>query len=77
MMRTDLDIQKDVTSALRQEKVIPPDVLGVEVHHGVVKLAGNVTDKSVIQASTVAAKRVDGVNEIVLDVSPAGGRKPI
>jgi hypothetical protein len=46
-------------------------VLGVEVHHGVVKLAGNITDSSVLQASTVAAKRVDGVTQIVLDVAHA------
>jgi osmotically-inducible protein OsmY len=70
-MKTDLEIQKDVASALAQENVVPQGALGVEVHHGVVKLAGNVTDKSVLQASTVAAKRVDGVTQVVLDVARA------
>jgi osmotically-inducible protein OsmY len=70
-MKTDLEIQKDVTSALAREAAIPSGVLGVEVHHGVVKLAGNITDKSILQASTVAAKRVDGVTAIVLDVAHA------
>jgi osmotically-inducible protein OsmY len=70
-MKTDLEIQKDVAAALARENVIPPGALGVEVHHGVVKLAGNITDKSVIQASTVAAKRVDGVTGVVLDVAHA------
>jgi osmotically-inducible protein OsmY len=70
-MKTDLEIQKDVADALARENVIPPGVLGVEVHHGVVKLAGDITDSSVLQASTVAAKRVDGVTQIVLDVAHA------
>jgi osmotically-inducible protein OsmY len=70
-MKTDLEIQKDVTSALAREHAIPQGALGVEVHHGVVKLAGNVTDKSVLEASTVAAKRVDGVTQVVLDVARA------
>lgn len=70
-MKTDLEIQKEVADALARDNVIPAGAMGVEVHHGVVKLAGNVTDKSVIQASTVAAKRVDGVTRIVLDVAHA------
>ena len=70
-MKTDLEIQKDVASALARENGIPQGALGVEVHHGVVKLAGNVTDKSVLQTSTVAAKRVDGVTQVVLDVARA------
>jgi osmotically-inducible protein OsmY len=76
-MKTDLELQKDVTNALGQERVIPPGALGVEVHHGVVKLAGNVNDRSVLQASTLAAKRVDGVNQVVLDVAPTNGHRPI
>lgn len=70
-MKTDLEIQKEVADALARETVVPAGVLGVEVHHGVVKLAGNITDKSVIQASTAAAKRIDGVTRIVLDVAHA------
>lgn len=70
-MKTDLEIQKEVADALARDNVIPAGAMGVEVHHGVVKLAGNVTDKSVIQASTVAAKQVDGVTRIVLDVAHA------
>jgi osmotically-inducible protein OsmY len=70
-MKTDLEIQKDVADALARENVIPPGALGVEVHHGVVKIAGNVTDRSVIQASTAAASRVDGVTQVVLDVAHA------
>jgi len=70
-MKTDLEIQKDVTGALAREHVVPQGALGVEVHHGVVRLAGNVTDKSVIQASTDAAQRVDGVTQVVLDVAHA------
>ena len=70
-MKTDLEIQKNVADALAQENTIPPGALGVEVHHGVVRLAGNITDESVIEASTAAAERVDGVTNIVLDVEHA------
>jgi osmotically-inducible protein OsmY len=70
-MKTDLEIQNDVASALAREAAIPPGALGVEVHHGVVKLAGNVTDGAVLQASTAAAEQVDGVTQIVLDVAHA------
>lgn len=70
-MKTDLEIQKDVAAALARENKIPPGALGVEVHHGVVRLAGNVTDEAVIEASTAAAERVDGVTKIVLDVEHA------
>jgi osmotically-inducible protein OsmY len=76
-MKTDLELQHDVTSALTQERVVPPGALGVEVHHGVVKLAGNITDGSVLNASAQAAKRIDGVTQVVLDVAPAGAKKPI
>jgi osmotically-inducible protein OsmY len=70
-MKTDLEIQKDVGDALAREDAVPPGALGVEVHHGVVKLAGNVTDKSVIEASTDVARHVDGVTRVVLDVAHA------
>lgn len=70
-MKTDLEIQKDVADALARDNMIPPGALGVEVHHGVVKIAGNITDRSVIHASTVAARRVDGVTQVVLDVAHA------
>jgi osmotically-inducible protein OsmY len=70
-MKTDLEIQKDVADALARDNAIPSGALGVEVHHGVVKIAGNVTDKSILQASTVATKRVDGVTRIVFDVAHA------
>jgi osmotically-inducible protein OsmY len=70
-MKTDLEIQKGVADALARENLFPPGALGVEVHHGVVRLAGNIPDKSVLQASTAVAKRVDGVTQIVLDVAHA------
>ena len=70
-MKTDLEIQKDVATALARENAVPPGALGVEVHHGVVRLAGEVSDESVLAASTDVARRVDGVTDVVLDVAHA------
>jgi osmotically-inducible protein OsmY len=76
-MKNDVEIQKAVVAELNEEKAVIPGSIGVEVHHGVVKLAGCVSDDDVRNTSAVAAKRVDGVTGVILDVDLAGERAAI
>ena len=77
-MKNDVQIQKEVVAELDREKSITTGTVGVEVHHGVVKLAGQVGDDTVREDSEVAAHRVDGVTSVVMDVDVTGtGAAPI
>jgi osmotically-inducible protein OsmY len=67
-MKNDVQIQKEVVAELGHEQNIVAGTIGVEVHHGVVKLAGQVDDDAVRENSEVAAHRVDGVTSVVMDV---------
>jgi len=67
-MKNDVQIQKEVVAELDHEQSIVAGTIGVEVHHGVVKLAGHVDDDAVRENSEVAAHRVDGVTSVVMDV---------
>jgi osmotically-inducible protein OsmY len=67
-MNNDVLMQKEVVAELDREKDVPAGTIGVEVHHGVVKLAGCVADESTREHSEVAAHRVDGVTSVVMDV---------
>ena len=67
-MKNDVQIQKEVVAELNHEQGIVAGTIGVEVHHGVVKLAGHVGDDAVRENSEVAAQRVDGVTSVVMDV---------
>lgn len=67
-MKNDIQIQQEVISQLAHENRIPPGSVGVEVHHGVVKLAGPAADATVKEMATVAARHVEGVTTVVLDM---------
>jgi osmotically-inducible protein OsmY len=71
-MKNDVQIQKEVVAELDREQSIATGTVGVEVHHGVVKLAGQVGDDTIREDSEVAAHRVDGVTSVVMDVDVTG-----
>jgi osmotically-inducible protein OsmY len=71
-MKNDVQIQQAVLAELDRERNIIAGTIGVEVHHGVVKLAGHVGDDSTRDKSEVAAQRVDGVTNVLMDVDVTG-----
>jgi osmotically-inducible protein OsmY len=71
-MKNDVQIQHDVVAELDREPTVTNGTIGVEVHHGVVKLAGKVPDGEIKQHAKVAARAVDGVTAVVMDVDVAG-----
>ena len=71
-MKNDVQIQQEVLAELDREQNIVAGTIGVEVHHGVVKLAGRVGDDSIRDNSEVAAHRVNGVMNVVMDVDVGG-----
>ena len=71
-MKNDVQIQQEVLAELDREQNIIAGTVGVEVHHGVVKLAGRVGDDATRENSEVAAHRVDGVTSVVMDVDVIG-----
>jgi osmotically-inducible protein OsmY len=68
-MKNDTQIQRDVVAQLDREHIA--GTIGVEVHHGVVKLAGRVVDVSVKKTAELAANRVDDVTKVIMDVDVA------
>jgi osmotically-inducible protein OsmY len=66
-MKNDTQIQQEIIAELEQDESLPADSIGVEVHHGVVKLAGRINDAETKRRAVVDARRVDGVRSIVLD----------
>jgi osmotically-inducible protein OsmY len=70
--KNDVQIQQEVVAELDREQNIVAGTIGVEVHHGVVKLAGRVEDDSIRDDSEVAAHRVNGVMSVIMDVDVSG-----
>jgi osmotically-inducible protein OsmY len=75
-MKNDVEIQQDVVAELDREQNVSPGTIGVEVHHGVVKLAGRVNNKAISKTSELAARRVDGVSSVIVDIDVAGASAP-
>jgi osmotically-inducible protein OsmY len=73
-MRNDRQIQHDVVAELDREQSVVTGTIGVEVHHGVVKLAGHVRDQAIKEDADTAARRVFDVTGIVMDIDVSGGR---
>jgi len=71
-MKNDMQIQRDVLATLDREPNVITGTIGVEVHHGVVKLAGRVSDSAIKENVERAAGAVDGVTTVVMDVDVAG-----
>jgi hypothetical protein len=72
LMKNDTQIQQEVLAELEQDEALPPDSIGVEVHHGVVKLAGRINDAETKKRAALDARRVDGVTGIILDMGIEG-----
>jgi osmotically-inducible protein OsmY len=70
-MKNDTQIQQEIIAELEQDESLPADSIGVEVHHGVVKLAGRINDAETKRRAVVDARRVEGVRSIVLDMGIA------
>jgi osmotically-inducible protein OsmY len=67
-MKNDTQIQQDVIAELERDDNVPAGAVGVEVHHGVVKLAGSSNDPELKKSAELDARRVEGVTKIVLDM---------
>lgn len=67
-MKNDRQLQQSVLAQLARECHLNDTAIGVEVHHGVVKLAGCVSDYATMQRVEVAARRVEGVRTVVMDI---------
>ena len=67
-MKNDTQIQQEVLAELEHDQNVPDGAVGVEVHHGVVKLAGRVSDPDIKKSAENDARRVSGVTKIVLDM---------
>lgn len=67
-MKNDTQIRQEVLAELDQDEALASDSIGVEVHHGVVKLAGSVGDSETKTRAVQDARRVDGVTGIVLNM---------
>jgi osmotically-inducible protein OsmY len=67
-MKNDIQIQQEVIAELDRDSTLPPKSVGVEVHHGIVKLAGSNNDPALKKCAEMAARKVSGVRRIVLDM---------
>lgn len=67
-MKNDTQIQREVIAELEQDEALPANSIGVEVHHGVVKLASRNGDSEVKQRALRGVRRVDGVTRIILNM---------
>lgn len=68
-MKTDLEIQEDVTDELDWDAAIDATKITVAVADGLVTLAGHVTNYSEKWESERAAQRVAGVKAIIVDIT--------
>ena len=75
-MANDMQIRHDVLAALDREQNVIAGTIGVEVHHGVVKLAGRVDDYAIKEDAERAAGHVDDVTAVVMDIDVAGAVGP-
>ena len=73
-MKNDVLLQHDVVAQLEHELHIGDDGIGIEVHHGVVKLAGHVSDFATLRNVERVARHVDGVTAVLLDIDVIGLR---
>lgn len=71
-MKNDMQIQQDVLAELEREQDVISGTIGVEVHHGVVRLAGCVSNDSIRKKAELAARRTEDVTAVVMDIDVAG-----
>jgi osmotically-inducible protein OsmY len=68
MEKNDTQIQQEVLAELERDENVPDGAVGVEVHHGVVKLAGRSNDDTTKKSAEMDARRVEGVTGIIMDM---------
>jgi osmotically-inducible protein OsmY len=71
-MKNDREIQHDVLAALDSDPIGAGGAIGVEVHHGVVKLSGRVGNVATKKSAETIASGVVDVSTVVMDVDVAG-----
>jgi osmotically-inducible protein OsmY len=76
-MKNDTQIQQEVIAELDRDEKVPSGAIGVEVHHGVVKLAGRINDTATEKSAELDARRVDGVTNIILDMGSKRANSPM
>lgn len=67
-MKNDIQMQQEVLAELDRDENVPTGAIGVEVHHGVVKLAGRISDSATRASAELDAGRVSGVTRIIMDL---------
>ena len=67
-MKNDVQIQQEVVAELDRDGGVPAGAIGVEVHQGVVKLAGCISDSAIKSNAERDARRVAGVTRVVMDM---------
>lgn len=67
-MKNDIQIQQDVLTEIGREPAIIAGTVGVEVHHGVVKLAGRLGNVALKNRTEEMVRRVDGVTTVIMDI---------
>jgi osmotically-inducible protein OsmY len=72
-MKNDRQIQQEVLAELDRDRNITKGTIGVEVHHGVVKLAGRVDDPALKRNAELAARRVADVTSVIMDIDVSDG----
>ncbi len=70
-MKNDRLIQQAVLAELDRDRNIPKGSVGAEVHHGVVKLSGRVADFAIGKPAELAARRVEDVVSVIMDIDVA------
>ena len=78
-MKNDLLLQLDVVAELDRELHAAANGIGIEVHHGTVKLAGHIGSAAAKGNAEGAAQRVRGVTAVILDidVTEEGSTEPL
>jgi osmotically-inducible protein OsmY len=76
-MSNDLLTQQAVVAALDSKLGLTAEEIGVEVHHGFVKLAGRVSTAADRLNAERVAKRVPGVTAVILDVDVLPSIRPV
>ena len=67
-MKNDMQLQHDVLAELDHDESIETGSIGVEVHHGVVKLAARLNNPEVNRRAALDAHRVAGVTDVIMDM---------
>ena len=67
-MKNDTQIQQEVLAEIEGDQTLKAGSIGVEVHHGVVKLASRIDDADTKKRAAQNARRVDGVTGVILDM---------